>query len=255
MLKFTKTLSSDGRPLYRFPYDANYCVPGDIHFPLQDSPRLKRFTLSSLSSGCNILVIQGDGGDQEAFNKFSKDPEAIVKGHSMKRERAAYTEYLDRWLTGGYDYVLIGPGNHGDRAGKLVYSNPGFLGLGWWWPYGSIFQDERIIIMDSNYRAQIGKNIYVEHGDSLRGASDSTKKGAAASVAEANPGGNTIIFGHTHRAGIGYHTRYPSGERIVTRTVNVGHCLDVKKVDYVKGPNWQSGCGYVIDGKVSLEVL
>ena len=257
MLKFQKSKADDGRPLYRFPIQANYIIPGDIHFPLQNSTVLKRFTIENTldSNKTNIVFLQGDFGDQEAFNKFAKDPEQIVKSHSMKRERQVLSEWIDRWFEAGYDYIIVGPGNHGDRAGKLVFSNPGFIGMGWWWPYGSILQNERLIILDSDYRAQIGKDIFIEHGDSLKGATDSSKKGAASSVAEANPDGHIHVFGHTHRAGIGYHTRYPGGKRVITTAVNVGNCIDIKKVDYVKGPNWQHGCGYITNGDVSLEVL
>lgn len=256
-LDLKKTLSDDGRPLYRFPASYNYVIPGDIHFPLQDSAALKRLTVDKFpvdNGETNVLFLQGDFGDQEAFNKFAKDPELIVKSHSMKRERQVLSEWIDRWFSCGYDYIAVGPGNHGDRAGKLVYSNPGFIGMGWWWPYGSILNSGRIIILDSNYRAQIGKDIFLEHGDSLKGATDSSKKGAACSVAEANPDGRIHMFGHTHRAGIGYHTRYPAGKRVVTTAVNLGMCLDKKKVDYAKAPNWQTGCGYIIDSRVSLEV-
>ncbi len=229
-----KSLSDDGRPLYTLPL-GNYVVPGDIHFPIHSHRLVSKFTLENIPPSCTLL-LQGDTGDQEAFSRFPKDPEKIAKSHSIKKEKEHWKNWLDKWLK-VYDNIIIMPGNHEQRAGKLVFSNPGFIGMGWWWPYGGIFSDSRITLLDYGARVVIG-DVVVEHGDQLKGA---TAKHPAYGVAEAARDGLIHVFGHTHKVGHAFHTSYVKGRAKTTTAVNVGTLIDSKKQDYANEPNWQAG--------------
>lgn len=230
-----KTISDDGRPLYTLDPNRNYVIPGDIHFPLHNPDLVRRYTLEDIPKNA-VLFLQGDTGDQEAFSRFPKDPEKIAKSNSIKRERECWKSYLDKWLN-LYDEIIIGPGNHEYRCQKLVFGNPGFIGMGWWWPYGSMFANPRITLLDYGYRAVIG-NIVVEHGDKLKGASG---KCPAAGVAEAARDGLTHVFGHTHRAAQASYTSYTKGKAKITTAINVGTLIQTRKQDYANEPNWQPG--------------
>lgn len=247
-LSFIKSLSDDGRPFYTFPFNKRYVIPGDIHFPAHDEEAVIKFTLDTAQDG-DILFLQGDTGDQTAFSKFLKDPDKIVKTDSMIKEREIFRDWIERWL-GYYEYIVIGPGNHGDRAGRLVFTNPAFLGLGWWWPYLDIFNTRRIILLDSDYRAQIGAKVFIEHGENLRG--NRSKVCPAADVAAKNPGDHTIIFGHTHKLADVSHTRYHGGKKYITRAVNVGCLQQTQRQTYVSEPNWQAGAAICDNGVVEL---
>jgi len=234
--------SDDGRPLYKFPVDGYYVVPGDIHFPIHNPTLVNRYTLENIPKGAT-LFLQGDTGDQEAFSRFPKDPEKIAKSHSIKKEREHWTRYLDRWLE-VYDKIIIGPGNHEYRCQKLVYGNPGFIGMGWWWPYQGLFADSRITLLDYGFRACIGK-VVIEHGDKLKGAS---AKFPAYGVAEAARDGMVHVFGHTHKFGYAEYTSYVQGKARTTVGINVGTLVDTRKQDYANEPNWQPGAVHINNG-------
>lgn len=130
----------------------------------------------------------------------------------------------------------------------MVFSNPAFLGMGWWWPYGSLFADKRITLLDHGYRAVIG-NVVVEHGDKLKGA---TAKCPAFGVAESARDGLTHVFGHTHKSGFAQHTSYVKGKARVTQAYNVGSLIDARKQDYANEPNWQPGSLHINQGDCEL---
>lgn len=241
-----KSRSDDGRPLYTLPL-GNYIVPGDIHFPIHSHNLVSQFTLENIPKA-STLILQGDTGDQEAFSRFPKDPEKIAKSHSIKKEKECWKKWLDKWL-GVYEHIIIVPGNHEQRAGKLVYSNPGFIGMGWWWPYGGIFADSRITLLDYGARVVIGR-VVVEHGDQLKGA---TAKFPAFGVAEAARDGLQHVFGHTHKAGTAMYTSYVKGRSKITEGINVGTLIDKSKQDYANEPNWQAGRAVITPDDITLE--
>ena len=47
-MKFKRTTSDDGRPLYTFPNDKTYIVPGDIHFPIHNPTLVTKATHTDL---------------------------------------------------------------------------------------------------------------------------------------------------------------------------------------------------------------
>jgi predicted phosphodiesterase len=255
-MKFTHKLAPDGRPFYKFDFRGRRVVrPGDIHLPNQDNNALRAATIDAVGKNDNpILFLGGDTGDMEGLSKFPKDPDKIVKKNSIKKEREAWERWLERWLN-VYDEIVIAPGNHERRAHNMVFSNPAFVGMGWWWPYGDLFVDNRLTVLDVGYRAELdfGTNpkIYDEHGDELRGA---TSKCPAAGVAEHNPGDHVIIFGHTHRAARVTHTRLKGGKKMQCTAINVGHLSDTKKNGYASDPNWQFGCAYLDEDDIDLKV-
>lgn len=258
MSAFSRTVADDGRPHYKFQVkDTLVVIPGDIHFPIANEYLVKQATLLAdqikENVGKRVLFLQGDTLDQEGFSRFPKDPERLVKAVNVKKEREALKRWIPRWLD-TYDYIVFAPGNHELRAEKLVHVSPGFTGLGWWWPYEGVLSDSRLVLLDTGYRAELlsgpgNRRTVVEHGDRLRGASG---KSPAASVAEQNPGEQTILFGHSHRCARATHTRYLSGKRSMTEAVNVGTLVDVKKNNYASEPNWQPGCAYVYNSHVEL---
>lgn len=242
-MKFSKQIGGDGRPLYKFPNDRSYLIPGDIHFPLHSESLVAEFTMQS----ADVLFLQGDTGDQEAFSKFVKDPEKIAKDNSMNRERDCWRKWLFKWLD-KYDTVIIGPGNHETRAWRSTMHSPGFVGLGWWWPYGSLFEHPRIVILDMDYRARIG-NVHVEHGDRIK---ESEGKFPALNVAEHYSDGNQIVFGHSHKRQVAGFTSYTGGQKKITTAYNVGTLVDIKQAKYVNQPNWQPGAAIVDNNEVTL---
>lgn len=251
-IKFTKRTAEDGRPFYKFDFRGRKVVrPGDIHLPNQDSAAVKFCTIDNVDkSEKPLLYLGGDTGDMEGLSRFPKDPSKIIKHNSIKKEREAWERWLERWLN-HYEAIIVFPGNHERRAFKDT--DPAFAGLGWWWPYGDMFNDSRILVGDIGYRAEwdFGTNprVFDEHGDELRGISG---KCPAASVAEANPGDHTLVFGHTHRAAEVVHTRYYAGRRVLTRAINVGHLSDTRKNGYANDPNWQRGCLYASEDDLDL---
>ena len=253
-MKFTKTKAEDGRPFYKFNFRGRkVVVPGDIHLPNQDSHSLRRATIDSVDSVENpLLFLQGDTFDMESLSRFPKNPEKILKTNSLRKEKEAGKVWLDRWLD-VYEEIVIAPGNHEKRAYRDT--DPAFEGMGWWWPYGDLFNDPRITILDVGYRAELDfgtrPRIFCEHGDDLRGVSG---KCPAASVAESNPGEHVLIFGHTHRAARVTHTRYFAGKKMNTTAINLGHLSDTKKNGYATDPNWQKSCLYLDEDNLDLRV-
>lgn len=231
----TRSVSDDGRPLYSLDKKETYVIPGDIHFPIHN-PRLVNLLHSDEFSSGSILLLQGDTFDQEAFNRFPKDPERLLKTDSIKLERKFLDKYLNIWL-GKYKHVIFGPGNHENRAGKMSETNPAFSGMGWWWPYGSSLMDSRVTLLDYGYRARIGR-VVVEHGDQLRGAG--SKSGPAHTVASNARDGLIHVFGHTHRVCFSEHISYSGGKRLVTAAINIGTLVDSKKQTYASEPDWSS---------------
>lgn len=254
MAQFSKRQAEDGRPFYKFDFRGKRVViPGDIHCPNQHSQYLRAATIDG-RDGASILFLQGDTGDMEGLSRFPKDPDKVVKKTSIKKEKEAISAWLERWLA-VYDEIIVAPGNHERRAHNMVFSNAAFVGMGWWWPYGDLFVDPRITVLDVGYRAELDfgtkPRIFLEHGDELRGV---TGKCPAATVAEANPGDHVLIFGHTHRAAKVTHTRYYAGKRVLTTAINVGHLSDTRKNGYANDPNWQFGCLYLDDQDLDLRV-
>lgn len=256
MIKFTKKIAEDGRPFYKLDVRGRkVVVPGDIHFPNQHTESVKSATITSVSRVEKpILCLQGDTFDMEGFSRFPKDPDKIVKKNSVKKEKEVAKRFFDQWLE-IYDAIFVWPGNHERRAHNVVYSSAAFTGMGWWWPYGDLFNDSKIVVGDIGYRAELDfgtkPRVFVEHWDEIRGA---TGKCPAASVAESNPGSHILIGGHTHRAAMVTHTRYFAGKRVNTLAINVGHLSDTRKNGYANDPNWQKGCLYLDEDSQDLRV-
>lgn len=258
-MKFVKRLAADGRPFYKFDVRGKKVViPGDIHIPNQDSAALKAATITAVAGIPKkdlILFLQGDTVDMEGFNRFPKDPSKMVKRNNIKREKAVLKTWLERWKE-VYSYIVFAPGNHEERAHKMVFENAAFVGMGWWWPYGGLLSDSRIILLDVGYQAELDfgtkPRILVEHGHELRGAG--SRVCPAAGVAEENPGDQLIAFGHTHRTAQATHTRFIGGRMVKTTAINVGTVSDFKKNGYAKAPNWQGGTLYLSEDEHDLRV-
>lgn len=245
-MKLSKTRGGDGRPVYRLPENESYLVPGDIHFPYHSERLVEQFTLNT---GARVLILQGDTGDQDAFSKFTKDPEKIAKAGSMRSERNYWTKWLSKWKE-EFDHIIIAPGNHETRAYRSTSSSAAYIGMGWWWPYGGMFDDPKISILDMGYRIKIG-NVHVEHGDLLKAAEG---KFPALGVAAAYSDGSSIVFGHSHKRQVAGFTSYVGGKKKITTAYNVGTLVDVKNVNYTNQPNWQPGAAIITNGR-TVEML
>jgi predicted phosphodiesterase len=232
-MKIKKTTTADGRPMYILPENLSYLIPGDIHFPVHSERLVKEYTVGT---GADCLILNGDTGDQDAFSKYSKDPEKMAKSGGMVAERHYFKKWLDIWKQ-EYEYIVLFPGNHETRAYRSTCSNPAYIGMDWWWPYGSLFNDKRIVIGDMSYIARVG-NTFIEHGDLLKGAEGNMP---SVKAAEYYANGANVVFGHSHRCQVGSYTSYVGGKKKVTTAYNTGTLCDVSKVKYAARPNWQPG--------------
>lgn len=65
--------------------------------------------------------------------------------------------------------------------------------------------------------------------------------------------GKSVVMGHVHRLGLGFHTTGYGGKVVQTLAgLEVGHLMSQKQAQYLKGgtANWQQGFGIIhIDGK------
>lgn len=255
--EYAVKLAADGRPFYKFDVRGKKVViPGDIHIPNQDSAALRAATIEAVAGAKRkdlVLFLQGDTTDMEGFNRFPKDPAKIVKKNNIRKERSGVKNWLNRWRE-TYGTIIWAPGNHELRAHKMVFENAAFVGMKWWWPYEGLL--DGIILLDVEYQAELDfgtrPRIIVEHGDNLKG--HSSKLSPSAAVAEANPGEQIIVFGHTHRASQSTHTRFIGGKKQLTTAINVGHLSDTRKNGYAKAPNWQHGCLYLTEDSHDLRV-
>jgi hypothetical protein len=227
-----------------------YLVPGDIHFPVQDEAAMGLMRRVAEALGVTDLVLPGDVYDVFGLSSFPKEAKQMFKHGRLIDEVDAsrpFREWTRRFRT-----VTFLPGNHEHRIVRLQAAMPGLAGTPWWrfleldtWP--------NLYILDFDDVIRIGP-LQIEHGNKLKGSSHPLSPAAA--VLAQHPHQLTL-FGHTHRAGSAYRTRWNYDGQELYGAWNTGTMVDFQQVDYEKRPNWQQAFTlvdvYSVDGKTMVD--
>lgn len=238
-MKLEKSRTQDGRALYRLEVDGNIAIPGDIHIPFHDPVALNTFI--RVTSNCSTLVILGDMFDYYGLSTFPKTP-AKVATYSLLKEVEVAKPWIKRF-SDDFEHVIMTPGNHEVRWGRVIDKNPALAGMEWWWPLRD-FIPQNWTMLDVNSRIELrraGQRIWLEHGDK---ASRNSSYVSADKLTALYPGQTTII-GHNHRLAAHHRTHWINNKPVESHAYSVGHLSNISKLGYVSAPDWQKG-GMVI---------
>lgn len=204
----------------------------DLHFPYVDYEFLEYLDARCDEFSPTHIIQVGDILDCYTLSDFEQDP---ARKESFNDERNATVSWLSERRQKHPDSIFaVLEGNHEERLRRQVLKRmPGLHDL----PELSIPSLLKFAPLNiRHYRSDgfVGWGMRIKHGNS-------TAKYAA--NVELNKHWSDGISGHTHRK---MEATFTTAEGHTYTWRSLGHCCDMDKADYVKGPNWQQAGGQLL---------
>lgn len=237
--------------------DGNYVVIPDLQAPYHDKRLTARFTEFIRDFQPDGLLCVGDESDSPEPSRWNKGMAGEFAGTLEKGLRDTYDllHGFARAMNGSKGTpkpFLLSRSNHADRVQTYIARYAPALSQTSWNHYPSIMgygtapllagRDEPLPIQWHTRPIAFAAGWVVMHGD--EGNMIQSAGGTALSLARKT--GESVICGHTHRAGIQHWATGHSG-RINNTLVGmeVGHMMSVPQAGYLKygGANWQQAFG------------
>lgn len=220
-------------------------IPGDLHGEIVSKKHLD-IICNKISQNCNVVVGVGDNVNLEYMYSATTSKTDVKKLVQKARSELEYIKPFLELLNSMKVGILL-CGNHEKWWNKISEKHEEWNSVSWHQMlnikenYPNIecldYNDAVLLKLEDN-RVNVD-NTLVVHGDTLKA---STKYGLNLhQVASKYPHYN-VVFGHTHKAGVLYHTDYDGSGKSITRFVaNVGGLADRDKISYTVEPDYQYG--------------
>lgn len=219
-------------------------VPGDIHFPLEDSRVLDLMIAAAREMGVTHVLLLGDTFDCWGLSGHHKEAARYWESGRLLEEGAAgrgKLAELRSLVSPGR--ALIGSGNHENWWYRLVNDVPALHGTEWWFPFREVLKGWSIL--SRGWRVKAGP-LLIEHGDQVQGCEAGGGHYPAATALRNYPGQNTL-FGHTHRIDSCTRPTEKDGALVAHGAWTIGHTSDPSRNGaYMKGGHrWEQGFAVV----------
>lgn len=238
-MKVTRTRTRDGRNQYSTHERMSWLFPGDIHLPFQNDKAVDACLASYDSKpGKKGLFLGGDFLDMYWVSSWPKGKDLSKLGGYTKT-RDSILDFVSK-VSGRFDEVILGAGNHEARVERLSKQYPGFDGK-WYWMFKDILPTNWHYL-DHGFRFVLPQKsvsnlpIVMEHGDRALHVGVPS----ATSLLSAYPNQSTII-GHNHRVQQALKTTWCKGKPQLAAAYSAGHLSSLKLNDWINNPDWQLG--------------
>lgn len=189
--------------------------------------------------GCTDLMLQGDTYDVFGLSSHPKEAKQLFK-HGRLMDEVDASRPFREWASRNFRTQTFIPGNHEARIERFQAAFPALLGIHW-----SKFLEldtwDGLEVLNYGDVVRVGP-LQIEHGDDAKGSSHPLSP--AGGVLQHHPHQLTM-FGHTHRAGSAYRTRWTYEGQELYGAWNVGTLVDFRQVEYDRRVNWQRAFGLV----------
>lgn len=231
------------------------CPPGsrlivwpDLHFPVTNMRALALVQEVCEALGVTDSVLQGDVFDVFGLSTHPKEAKQMFK-HGRLADEVDASRSFRAWSSRQFRTQTFIPGNHEARVQKFQAAFPALLGIPWQ-RFLELDTWEGLEVLEYGDCVRVGP-LQIEHGDKAKGSLRGPQE-----VLRNHPHQLTM-YGHTHRAGSAYRTRWNYGSQELYGAWNVGTLVDFDLVEYETRPDWQLAFGlvdvYQEGGKVRVD--
>jgi len=217
-------------------------VISDTQLPYEDRKAVKAVIRAVGDIQPDEVIQIGDLVDFPQPSRWSKGTAAEFEGSVYKDCEYAKRSFLEP-LRAVFDGPLkVHEGNHDERARVyLAKYAPALSGTDAYNMENLLdFNGFGVELLPEFH--QVAPGWITTHGH--RGGIRLSQVGGQTALNAAKKFGKSVVMGHTHRLGIGYHTLGVGGQVSQTLTgVEVGNLMDMRKAGYLKGGTgqWQQG--------------
>ena len=222
----------------------------DTHYPIHDK-KLTNALIAFIGDIQPDQVIHiGDLMDFPQPSRWTKDTRAEFEGSVYEDAKKAREGFLEP-MRAVYDGPIgIHEGNHDERTRVYMEKYAPAMALTDFFDFDKLLRFDEFGIQTLPEFYDVAPGWVTTHGH--RGGIRLNQNAGMTALNAARKFGKSVVMGHTHRQGICSHTIGFDGKAETLTGVEVGHMIDTRKVDYLKGGtgNWQTGfCVLSVDGK------
>lgn len=219
-------------------------VISDTQLPYDDRRALKAVIQCIGDLQPDEVIHIGDLMDFPQPSRWNKDTAGEFQGSVFKDCEDAKKRFLGP-LRAVYDGpVGVHEGNHDERPRVYLSKYAPALAESHAFDIGQLLTYNDFGVTHLPEFNKVAPGWITTHGH--RGQITLSRVSGNTALNAAKKFGSSVVMGHTHRLGIGYHTEGFGG--LVSKSVagfEVGNLMDMKKAHYLKGgtANWQQGFG------------
>jgi hypothetical protein len=221
----------------------------DLQCPYEDSHVVRNLSLFIKAFRPDAVLTIGDEIDLPQISRWTENTPGWYE-QTLAEDRDRTVDVLWSLFEYSKEAHMV-RSNHCDRLYKVIMKKiPAFLSL----PELKFEKFLKLDEMGVKYWATpmpIAKGWIAIHGDL---GSLNPNPGLSA-LNQAKRHGQSVIMGHTHRAGRSASSEASNGVlRRVLHGVEVGHAMDLKAAKYVSTPNWQQAFAIVTENGKNVQV-
>ena len=216
--------------------DLKWMMVSDVHFPRHDPRKVELFLKVMKWFKPDAVDLLGDIDDADSTSRWASDYPAefsIPVSDGGVQGTKEFLHQINKIVPRADKHFH--DGNHGwTRHGDyLARKAPAFLE---YITPESLYDYKNAGFEWHDYdRAPVKRfgDIYAHHGESVsKNAGESVRNDVA-------NWGVSLVRGHSHRMGTYFHTYSITGQKL--RGFEIGHLVDIDKMDYTIAKNWQAG--------------
>jgi hypothetical protein len=221
----------------------------DLQCPYEDSHVVRNLSLFIKAFRPDAVLTIGDEIDLPQISRWTENTPGWYE-QTLAEDRDRTVDVLWSLFEYSKEAHMV-RSNHCDRLYKVIMKKiPAFLSL----PELKFEKFLKLDEMGVKYWSTpmpIAKGWIAIHGDL---GSLNPNPGLSA-LNQAKRHGQSVIMGHTHRAGRSAVSEASNGVlRRVLHGVEVGHAMDLKAAKYVSTPNWQQAFAIVTENGKNVQV-
>jgi hypothetical protein len=221
----------------------------DLQCPYEDSHVVRNLSLFIKAFRPDAVLTIGDEIDLPQISRWTENSPGWYE-QTLAEDRDRTVDVLWSLFEYSKEAHMV-RSNHTDRLYKVIMKKiPAFLSL-------PELKFEKFLKLDEmgvkfwSTPMPIAKGWIAIHGDL---GSLNPNPGLSA-LNQAKRHGQSVIMGHTHRAGRSASSEASNGVlRRVLHGVEVGHAMDLKAAKYVSTPNWQQAFAIVTENGKNVQV-
>ena len=221
----------------------------DLQCPYEDTHVVRNLSLFIKAFRPDAVLTIGDEIDLPQISRWTENTPGWYE-QTLAEDRDRTVEVLWSLFEYSKEAHMV-RSNHTDRLYKVIMKKiPAFLSL-------PELKFEKFLKLDEmgvkfwSTPMPIAKGWIAIHGDL---GSLNPNPGLSA-LNQAKRHGQSVIMGHTHRAGRSAVSEASNGVlRRVLHGVEVGHAMDLKAAKYVSTPNWQQAFAIVTENGKNVQV-
>jgi predicted phosphodiesterase len=221
----------------------------DLQCPYEDSHVVRNLSLFIKAFRPDAVLTIGDEIDLPQISRWTENTPGWYE-QTLAEDRDRTVDVLWSLFEYSKEAHMV-RSNHTDRLYKVIMKKiPAFLSL-------PELKFEKFLKLDEmgvkfwSTPMPIAKGWIAIHGDL---GSLNPNPGLSA-LNQAKRHGQSVIMGHTHRAGRSAVSEASNGVlRRVLHGVEVGHAMDLKAAKYVSTPNWQQAFAIVTENGKNVQV-